>query len=145
MYLLLRLYPFLSRRIEKHSIYAKFSLLISLAASIGLFIFAPWLIKWFFSPEFVDSIVVLRIMAISLLFLNFSSVYGIGYLILQKKEKCLRNITAISSVLGLIISFPLIYYWGYIGAAITIVATRGLLGVWTMLKAKSIKKSNTKS
>lgn len=133
-------YPFLSRRIDQHSMYAKFSISLSVLASVSLFFFAPFLIKVFFSESFSNSIIVLRIMSISLLFLNISNVYGVGYLILQKKEKKLRNITAFSSLLGIVISVPLIIFWGYIGAAITITITRGLLGVWSMIAALTIKR-----
>src|SRR5699024_7183629 len=116
-------FPFLSRRIDKHSFYVKINLLLSIGFSVGLFVFAPFLIKIFFTSEFYDSIVVLRIMAFSIFFLSLSNIYGTNYMILQGHEKKLRNITIVSSVIGFVLSFPLIYYFDFIGAAATVTIT----------------------
>ena len=40
-------------------------------------------------------------------------------------------------IIGFILSFPLIYYGGFIGAAITVTITRGLLGLSIMFRVKS--------
>ena len=79
-------------------------------------------------------------MAISVLFLTLSSIYGTNYLIVQNKERILRKITIISSLIGFSMSVPMVYYWGYIGAAITITLTRGILGVASMIVVLKIKK-----
>lgn len=133
-------FPFLSRRIDKHSFYVKINLLLSIGFSVGLFVFAPFLIKIFFTSEFYDSIVVLRIMAFSIFFLSLSNIYGTNYMILQGHEKKLRNITIVSSVIGFVLSFPLIYYFDFIGAAATVTITRGILGVTIMFNALKLKK-----
>lgn len=135
-------YPFLSRRIDKHNIYTKINIYISLFLSITLFFLAPIIVKIFFTPEFYDSIIVLQILSISIVFLSLSNVYGTNYMIIKGHEKQLRNITFICSVIGFGLSIPLIYYFNYIGAALTISLTRGLLGVSIMLKAKRIKRDS---
>ena len=61
-------------------------------------------------------------------------------MIIEGYEHQLRNITAISSIIGLLISFPLIYYFNFIGAALTICITRGILGLSITYKACRIKK-----
>lgn len=134
-------FPFLSRRIESHSLYTKINLFFSVIIAVVLFVGAPIIIKLFFTEEFYDAIVVLRIMAISIIFLSLSNIYGINYLIIQGYEKQLRNITIFSSLIGLMISFPLIYFYDYIGAALTITITRGLLGFSIYYKQKQIKKT----
>ncbi|WP_019539653.1 flippase [Proteiniphilum acetatigenes] len=133
-------FPLLSRRIDKHHIYKNINIIISLIVSILLFLVAPLLIKLFFTDEFNDSVVVLRIMAFSFLFLSFSDTYGINYMIIQGYEKQLRNITVVCSLIGFAISFPLVYFFDFIGAAITITIARGILGVSTMLKARRLSK-----
>ena len=122
-------YPYLSRKIDKHLLYARFNIMISLFVSILLFIFAPLIIKIFFTPEFYDAIIVLRIISVSVIFLTLNDVYGTNYMIIQGYEKQLRNITFVSSIIGFVISFPLIYYFDFIGAALTITLTRGVLGL----------------
>ena len=134
-------FPFLSRHSDKHSIYAKINIIISLIFSILLLIFAPYIIKLFFTPAFHESILVLQIMAISLVFLALSSTYGVNFMIIHGYEKALRNITIISSLFGFIISFPLIYYYSFIGAATTITLTRVILGLSIMYKAKVIQRN----
>lgn len=132
-------FPFLSRRIDKHEIYEKTSLFLSFSFSMLLFFLAPVLLRLFFTPEFHDSIKVLRIMSLSVLFLSLSNVYGTNYLIIKGYEKQLRNITFICSILGLALSIPLVFFFDFIGAAVTITLTRGILGITIMWKARIIK------
>lgn len=133
-------YPFLSRRIDKHGAFVKLNLSIAAGISLVLFLTAPILIKLFFTEEFYDSIPVLRILSISIIFFTLSNTYGTNYMIIEGYEHQLRNITAISSIIGLLISFPLIYYFNFIGAALTICITRGILGLSITYKACRIKK-----
>ena len=135
-------FPFLSRRIDKHTMYVKLNLIFAIIGSFLLFLFAPLIIRTFFSAEFENSIIVLQIMSFSIIFLSLSNIYGTNYLIIEGYERRLRNITAICSIIGMLISFPLIYYFSYIGAAITITLTRGLLGGAITISAKKIKNTN---
>ena len=132
-------YPYFSRKIDKHTLYAKINIFLSLFISVILFIFAPIIIKLFFTPEFYDAIIVLQIMSISVFFLSLCSIYGTNYMIIQGYEKQLRNITFICSIVGFALSFPLIYYFDYIGAAITVMFSRGILGLSIFIYAKKIK------
>ncbi len=132
-------FPFLSRRIDRHDLFVKINLWLSISLSLVLFFFAPVLINLFFTPEFNDAILVLRIMSFSILFLTLSNVYGTNFMIIQGYERQLRNITFVSSIIGFILSLPLIYFFDYIGAAITVTLTRGILGSSIMWKFYKIK------
>lgn len=132
-------YPFLARKIDKHTLFVKISLICALGMSLVTFILAPWLIHTFLSNSFDQSIIVLRILSISIFFLMLSNVYGTNYLILIGKEKLLRNTTMIGSVIGFAMAIPLVYFFDYIGAAITITATRLLLGVMIYFRAQKQK------
>jgi len=132
-------FPLLSRKANKHSIYSKINIIISIVSSVILVLIAPFVIKIFFTPEFYQSIIVLQIMACSLVFLALSNTYGINYMIIHGHEKSLRNITIICSIIGFIFSFPLIYFYNFIGAAITIALSRAILGLSIMYKAKTIQ------
>ena len=137
-------FPFLSRKLDKHKVYAQLNIVLSLCMSVLLFFSAPLIIDWIFTEEFAESVKVLRIMSISIFFLALNNIYGTNYMIIAGYESQLRNITAIVSVVGFALSFPLIYYWGFIGAAITITLTRGLLGTSVMLKAKMLKQKDVR-
>lgn len=133
-------YPFLSRRIDKHDLYAKLNIYLSLSISILLFLFAPVVIKLLFTPEFNDAIIVMRILSISVFLITTRGVYGTNYMIIQGYEKQLRNLTFIGSLVGFILSFPLIYYFNLIGAAINIVLTQAILGICITTRALKIKR-----
>jgi PST family polysaccharide transporter len=134
-------FPFLSRRIEKHSSFAKLSIFTSLIFSVLLFITSPLLIKLFFTYEFNDSIILLQILSISVFFISTRNVYGINYMIIEGFEKQLRNIITLGSIIGFILSFPLIYYFKHVGAAINIVLTQAVMCLLVTYKAKKIIKS----
>lgn len=134
-------FPFLSRHSDKHSVYAKINISISFLAAIVLMLLAPFIIKIFFTPEFYQAIPILQIIAFSLIFQALISTYGLNYMIIHGYEKSLRNITIISSFIGFSLSFPLIYFYNFLGAAITIALTRIILGLCIMYKAKNIQRS----
>ena len=136
-------FPFLSRHIEKHKLYARGSIAISIVFSLILFVFAPLFIRIFYTEEFTEAIVLARILAPSLVFVTMSEVYGTNYLILKGYEKLIRNITALVSILGLGLSVALVYYFSFYGAAITLVTCRGIMAVLKMyyaLKIENLKK-----
>ena len=133
-------YPYLSRRLDQHNLYVKINLSISILMSIGLVLSSNLLIRLFFTPDFSDSVLLLRILAISIPFIALNNIYGTNYMILAGHERTLRNTTMCVSIIGFALAFPFIHYLGSIGAAINIAVTRGLLGISITIKAISIKK-----
>lgn len=122
-------FPFLSRRIDKHSIYARLNISSSILLAVVLWLLAPVLVKIFYTNEFFYAIKVIRISSISLIFLAMGNVYGLNYLLLIDKEKQLRNITLVASLIGFVLSFPLIHKYQVIGVALVVTITRGILGI----------------
>jgi len=57
-------------------------------------------------------------------------------MIIKGYERELRNITIVGSLVGFLIAWPLIYYFSFIGAALTVTLTRVLLGISIMIAAK---------
>lgn len=115
-------------------------MLFTLIVTLGL-IFLLLFDTSIFSEEFSESIKVLRLMAISGVFLTMSNIYGTNYLIIIGRERSLRNLTMYASLLGFVIAIPLIYYGGYMGAVAIIVFVRMLLGVGSYLLAYNCKKN----
>ena len=132
-------YPFLSRRPDKHSFYAKLNIVSALIGAVFHILLSPLLIKIMLGDEFEKSIVVMQILSFSVVFLAMGYTYGTNFLIINHKEKPLRNLTFISSIIGMCVSVPLVYYFSYIGAAVTVLLCRGLLGVGSYVLAKRIK------
>ncbi len=136
-------FPFLSRKINGHTLYAKATMAVSLFLSVSVFLCAPLLIRLFYSEEFSDAILVLRISSLSLLFVALGQAYGINYMIISGYERILRNITLRWSLVGFFISFPFIYFFDYVGAVLTITLIRGLTGGNIMFTALNIKNKQT--
>ena len=136
-------FPFLSRRIEKHAFYARVSIITASFFTILLILFSSVFIKVFYTDEFSDAVPVAIILAPSIFFLTVTNVYGTNYLILEGKEQNLRNITILFSIIGLVMGVPLIYFFSYYGAAITITVTRALLAVFIYGYARRIQKMNS--
>jgi len=132
-------YPFLSRRIDKHALYEMMSLIISTSISLILFFSSKYIISLFYTPDFSEAVGVMKILAISIIFLSMNDIYGKNYLILRGYEKSLRKITMFASLVGFVISFSLISKFTFVGAAITITVSRGVLGLGSMLYAHRVK------
>lgn len=133
-------FPFLSRKINKHNLYLRLQMSLSVILFVVFSTAAPLIIDVFFTPEFAPAVLVLQIMSLSIVFSSLTNSYGINYMIIKGHERLLRNITGIVSMVGFVLAFPLIHYLDYIGAAITIALTRVLLGGVVMIKARKIKR-----
>lgn len=133
-------FPLLARKVDMHDLYAKVNLSVSVLVFIALFLFAPLIINIFYTDDFSSAVSVLQIMSISVIFSSLISTYGTNFMIIKGYDKQLRHITTICSLIGFIIAFPLIYYYSFIGAAITIVVTRAALGISITYKAKLINR-----
>ncbi len=131
-------FPFLSRKPDNHRTFTGIILTVAILMSVTLYLCAPWLIDVMLSSEFCDSVLVLRILAVSLIFLALSTAYGNCYLIIIHKTQLLRRVTIISSLVGFVIAWPLVFHFSYIGAACTVVVTRMILAILTYLAAKGL-------
>lgn len=129
-------FPFLSRRIDKHSAFLKIKLGITILFSIFIILGADILIRLFLGESFKESALLLRIFGVSLIFHSLTNIYGTNYLIIIGEEKILRKITMVVSIIGFLIAFPLIFFFGFIGAACTITIARIMLGVVVYYTAK---------
>lgn len=139
-------FPFLSRRGDKHSVFARIYLSAAISVSLLLFFTAPIIIPLFYGSEFETSVNVLRIVSLAIIPLGFYIVYGGQWLLLRGYEKQMRNISLISSLIGFAVSFPLVYYFSYMGNAITYLFTSTVMGFISMLAAKrKMKKTNVLS
>lgn len=129
-------FPFLSRKINKHALFMRINLTIAFIFALVLFIVAPFIVKYFLSDAFSESINVIRIRAISLIFLALSSGYGKNYLIIKHRDKLLCKITMWSSIVGFLLAIPLVLYFSFIGASLTVTICLGLIGIFSFIYAQ---------
>lgn len=135
-------YPFIARRIEKHTILLRVNISIAFIISFILFLGAPLLVDIFLSPEFGASVWVIRIRAISIVFYAISNVYGKNYILLLHKDRLLRQISVRCSLIGFVIAWPMVYYFEYIGASLTVTISLALIALYSYIEARKLMKQN---
>lgn len=137
-------FPYLNRRTENHSKYAKLSLSLAFIASLIIFFAAPLLVKIFYGDAFNDATIVVRISAFALFFLVMNNVYGVNYLLILHKDRLVRNITLSISVFCALIAYPIIQSFDYLGAVIVYTLATVLMGVVPAIVSLKIKRSAVK-
>ncbi|MCM1022347.1 MAG: flippase [Muribaculaceae bacterium] len=132
-------FPFLARHKEKHHIYVMISGSIAVFASLLMFFGAQLFVDIFLTSEFQDAVTVMKIFAITPIFLFLMNTYGTNYLVIIGKENILRNIILIVSILGFALTWILTPKFSYIGASITVTVIWGIRGIATYFFAKKEK------
>lgn len=132
-------FPFLARHSDKHRVYVAISGGIAVVIGLLMFSGANLFVKFFLTEEFAGAADVIRIFAITPIFLFLINTYGINYLVIVGKENILRNIIIVVSLLGFILTWWLTPLYGYIGAACTITVVWGIRGIVTVYFAKKIQ------
>lgn len=61
-------YPFLARRQDKHSFYAKLNMVTTILGVVVLIVVSPWAIHILLGDEFQESVIVMQILTVSLIF-----------------------------------------------------------------------------
>ena len=133
-------FPFLARRMDKHKAYRRINFAFALVISIFLFAFAPLLVRLLYAAEFAPAVKLLRILAISVLFLGISSAYGVNHLLLIGKEKLVRNITFCVTGCGVLLLVAMIHWFDEMGAAFTMVIVNATFALSYFVTAKRIER-----
>lgn len=120
-------FPFLNRKRQAFYKYEKLMIFIGILLLVSC-IGAYKLIFWYLNIDNVDAFPILVILAIGIFGYTLYNVYGINYFIIERKDKLVMSNTLISSLIGFILAFPLIYLLGIIGAAINLSFARWLMG-----------------
>lgn len=136
-------FPFLARHKDKHSLYVKIIGTIAVLMSLLMFFGADLFVDIFLTPNFSDSAIVIRILALSPIFLFLSNAYGTNYLVLVGKENLMRNIYVVWSLVGFALAWILVPRFGYVGVAFVLLSIRGTIGVSNYLVAKRLMKEKT--
>lgn len=136
-------FPFLSRNKNKHYLYVRISLVISLCACLLMYFGADLFVRLFLTSEFKEAVLVIKIFSISPFFLFLMNTYGTNYLVIIGHEKILRNIILICSILGCVLTWIMTPLYSYIGVSVTVVIVWGVRGILTYIFARK-KKNNDK-
>jgi O-antigen/teichoic acid export membrane protein len=100
--------------------YFKFMFIISIPIILIIILISEKLIIFIYGHEYIDSVIILKIMVISTIFVFLNSAY-IKYLEASNRQFIVTKIVCISIVISLIMNIILTYHYGYIGSSISLI------------------------
>ena len=109
--------------------------------SLVLWFIAPVFITLFYGSKFHDAILVLRIVSFLPILIGVSNLLGLHTMLNLRMDKAFFRITAVGSVVGLVLNSLLIQRMGFIGAAYAWVAAEAYiaLSMYVYLRSKGVQ------
>lgn len=129
-------YPFLNRKKHAFLYYRKMVLYIAIIM-VACIIIGHDLIFWYLDITYNKAFYILLILAFGIIGFTLYDIFGLNYFIIQRQDKLVMRNTIRSSLIGFLLAFPLIYFFGIIGAAINLSLSRWLMGVGLYLKYRN--------
>ena len=126
-------FPFLNRKKEAFGKYKNMMLIVSVGLTM-LSLVSYKFVFWYLNIKEDNAFMVLAILASGLIGYTLYNIFGVNYFIIKRQDKLVMNNTIKSSILGFVLAFPLIYYFGIIGAAINLSLARWMMGGGLYLK-----------
>jgi PST family polysaccharide transporter len=129
-------FPFLNRK--KHAFLKYRTMMLSVSILLTLICLLSYrTVFLYLNINYNNAFVILAVLAFGLLGYTLYNVYGVNYFIIRRKDKLVMKNTIYSSLIGFGLSFPLIFYFGIIGAAINLSLTRWIMGLGLLYKYKN--------
>jgi len=121
-------FPFLTRNKNAFKRYEKGMLYLGATLTILPIIFNQ-IIFYYLNIKYTQALEVLSILSVSIFLISLYDIYGLNYFIVNRHDKLVMKNTIFASVVGFILAFPLIHFWGIIGAAFNLTISRGIMGL----------------
>ena len=120
-------FPFINRKAHAFLKFRKIQLIVSIILT-ALCLISYKVVFWYLNIQEDNAFIILAILASGLTGFALYDIYGINYFIIKRQDKLVRNNTFRASILGFILAFPLIYFFGMIGAAINLSLSLWMMG-----------------
>lgn len=136
-------FPFLNRKRDIFDGYRK--LMLGVVSILIICILAGHkLVFWYLNITYDNAFWVLFVLTIGLAGYVLYNTYGLNYFIVHRQDKLVMKNTIITSIIGFVIAFPLVYFFGIIGTAINLSFSRWMMGGGLYFKyKKSIHNDNS--
>lgn len=134
-------FPFLNKKKSAFPLYKKLMLSLSFGGVV-LLIAVNKFIFWYLDVDYIYAIWVLILLALSIIGNTAYDVFGLNYFIIKNKDRLVMRNTIKMSIIGVLITVPLIYFFNIIGAALSLMISRSLLGSGLYFKYKKEIKTN---
>lgn len=126
-------FPFLNTNKNSFVVYRKNMIRLSILMLVLIIVFSQY-IFYYFKIENEDAFTVLIVLALGIVGYVLYDVFGLNYFIINRQDKLVMKNTIIASAIGVLTVYPLVYYFGIIGAAINLTMSRFLMGGLLVLK-----------
>ncbi|ADX67669.1 MULTISPECIES: oligosaccharide flippase family protein [Weeksella] len=120
-------FPYLNRNKAGFAQYMKGMIIVGAILAVSPIIFYK-IVFWYLNIQDADAFWVLLVLSIGLFFITLYDVFGLNYFIVNRKDKIVMRNTLMASLVGLVLAYPLISYFGIIGAAINLTLARVIMG-----------------
>lgn len=126
-------FPFINRNKNAFGKYKKLMLYTSSLLGLGILIIHP-LLFWYLNIDYPNAFPVLVILVSGIIGFALYDIYGLNYFIVNRYDKLVMKNTIVASIVGFILAFPLIHFFGIIGAAINLGLARWIMGGGMLIK-----------
>lgn len=120
-------FPYLNRRRDSFIIYKRAMLVIGAVFSIVPLVFSKWIFLYL-NIKNTDAFNVIMILSVGVFFMCLYDIFGVNYFIIRRYDRLVMYNTVVASIIGLVLAFPLIFYFNIMGAAMNLTFSRGLMG-----------------
>lgn len=131
-------FPLINRRKDAFTVYRDLMFVLAIAGIALLFSLNKF-IFWYLDLDNYVANPVLILTGLSILGFVAYDIYGLNYFIVNRQDKLVMKNTLICSVIGLLVAAPLIFLYGIIGAALTLLIGRFLMGGALMYRYMRLK------
>ncbi|WP_460985060.1 flippase [Spirosoma fluminis] len=109
--------------------------------SVGLWIIAPYFIALFYGDKFQEAVLVLRIVSLLPITLGLNNLLGVHTMLSLRMDKAFFRISAVASVLSLLLNMLLIQKLGHVGVACSWIITEVyvIIAFYVYLRSKGIE------
>lgn len=120
-------FPYLIRYKEKFYVYSKLYIIFFIILSFFIALFHHWILEWI-GIHAKNASEVFYILLLGVMSIVLYSIYSTNYLISRGHDKLVMKFTVLVSLIGFILSYPLVKFLGLVGAAFNIFICQFLLG-----------------
>ena len=121
-------FPFLNKNKAFFQKYQRLVIVFTMIIMLAILICNRF-VFWYLNIEnSKENFIVLLVLLLGFVGYAFTNIYELNYFIIRRKDRLVLHNTMIASFLGVLISYPLIYRCGVIGAVVTITIVRSFMG-----------------
>lgn len=120
-------FPYLNRNQNSFKKYLRLMISAGSLLTILPILFAQ-IIFWYLNINQENAFIILVILSTGIFFISLYDIFGVNFFVIKREDKLVMKNTFWASIVGVILSFPLIYYFGILGAAINLTMARAFMG-----------------